>query len=249
MSTQSVGSTDALGDAKELIVTYEITPPGGVWASSDNGTYTVILGGAPIADLAGNTVVAGRIASFTVGIPYNSTQVNLSSAFNRTGIVADGTKFSGGGLDGHGYAYSSTLLGTSLTAGGATFVFGPAGSADVVSAAGQTISLPSGNDSDLELLATGVNGSQPNQTFTVTYTDGTTAKFTQSLSDWAAPQGYPGESTALKTSYRDTSSGSMQAGNFNIYEYAFALNPTKVVKSVTLPTDANLEVLAIDLLT
>ncbi len=60
--------------------------------------------------------------------------------------MADGTPFSGGGLDGYGYAFSSSLLGTSLTAGGAIFGFGPAGAADVVSAAGQTIALPTGND-------------------------------------------------------------------------------------------------------
>src|SRR5262249_39894342 len=38
-----------------------------------------------------------------------SQQVDLSAAFNRTGIVADGTPFSGGGLDGAGYALSANL--------------------------------------------------------------------------------------------------------------------------------------------
>jgi hypothetical protein len=182
----------------------------------------------------------------TTLVPVPTKQVNISSTFNRTGIVADGTKISGGGLDGGGNAYSSTLVGTSLTAGGATFVFGPAGAADVVSAAGQTIALPTGNASSLKLLATGVGGAQANQTFTVTYTDGTTAKFTQSISDWAIPQGYPGESTALSTIYRDTSSGTGQAGPVSIYEYTFALDTTKAIKSITLPVDANVEVLAID---
>ena len=177
-------------------------------------------------------------------IPAGTTQVNLASAFNRTGIVADGTTFSGGGLDGNGNAYSSTQLGTSLTTGGIIFNFGPAGAADVVSAAGQTITLPSGRDSTLKLLATGVNGSQLNQTFTVTYTDGTTATFTQSLSGWANPKSFTGESTALSTSYRDTSSGTKQTGQFNVYEYTFALNPNKGVRSITLPNDANVEVLA-----
>ena len=46
-----------------------------------------------------------------------------------------------------------------------------------------------------------------NQTFTVTYTDGTTAKFTQSISDWAAPQNFFGETTAATTAYRDRSNG------------------------------------------
>ena len=126
-------------------------------------------------------------------IPMVTTQVNLSSAFNRTGIVADGTSFAGGGLDADGNAFSASLLGTNLTADGTPFDFGPVGTDDVVSAEGQTIPLPAGNDAALELLATGVNGSHPNQTFTVTYTDGTTATFTQSISDWAFPQDYPGD--------------------------------------------------------
>ena len=36
----------------------------------------------------------------------------------------------------------------------------------------------------MNLLATAVNGNQANQTFIVTYTDGTTSSFTQSVSDW-----------------------------------------------------------------
>jgi hypothetical protein len=94
----------------------------------------------------------------------------------------------------------------------------------------------------------GVNGNQANQTFTVTYTDGTTATFTQSISDWFTPQGYAGETTALTTAYRDTSGGTEQAGPFNVYEYTLALDPTKAVSSVTLPEDGNVEVLAIDVL-
>ena len=53
---------------------------------------------------------------------------------------------------------------------------------------GTTIALPAGNDSTVNLLATAVNGNQVNQTFVVTYTDGTTTSFTQSLSDWYTPQ-------------------------------------------------------------
>ena len=174
--------------------------------------------------------------------------VNLSSAFNRTGIVVDGTKFRRGGLDGHGHDLSSNLLGASLTAGGATFDLGPADAADVVSAAGQTIDLPAGNDSALKLLATGVNRNQPRRTFTVTYTDGTRARFKQSISNWATPKRYAGELTALSTDYRDTSRGSKQAGRFRIFEYTFSLDPTKTVRDLILPKDANVEVLAATLI-
>ena len=180
-------------------------------------------------------------------IPVVPTQINLSSAFNRTGIVTDGSTFSGG-LDTYGDALSANLLGTSITVGGASFTFGPANTNNAISAAGQTIALPASSDSALKLLATAVNGAQVNQTFTVTYTDGTTAKFTQSISDWAAPQNFFGETTAATTAYRDRSNGSAQAGSFNVYEYTFTLNSSKTISSITLPTDANVEILAATLL-
>ena len=180
-------------------------------------------------------------------IPANTTQADLSSAFNRAGIVADGTPFGGVGLAG-GTAYSANLLGPTLTAGGATFDFGPVGANanNVVSAAGQTIALPTGPAASLSFLATGVFGNQTNQNFVVTYTDGTTATFTRSISDWYTPQGYAGESVALATAYRDLSNGGRDARTFDVYQYSLSLDPNKQVKSITLPNDANVEVLAID---
>ena len=121
-------------------------------------------------------------------VPGGSTQADLSSAFNRTGVVSDGASFTDGGLDNGGTAFSASQVGASLTAGGATFHLG----SQVVSAAGQVIPLPAVPSDTLKLLATGVNGSQPDQTFVVTYTDGSKATFTQSVSDWAFPMGYSG---------------------------------------------------------
>ena len=98
----------------------------------------------------------------------------------------------------------------------------------------------------LNLLATAVNGNQPNQTFIVTYTDGTTSSFTQSLSDWFTPQNYAGESKALTMAYRLAPSGATDNGTFYLYGYSFALNSAKTVKSLTLPNNRNVVVLAVD---
>ena len=68
------------------------------------------------------------------------------------------------------------------------------------------------------------------------------------FSDWANPQGFAGESTAVTTAYRDKSTGAKQAGTFRIYEYTLALDPTKLVKSLILLKNANVALLAIDLL-
>ena len=188
-----------------------------------------------------------ELVAATLVPPRSATSVSLSGAFNRTGIYADGSTFTGG-LDGGGAALSANLLGTSQTWLGTTFAIGPAGSSDVTSAAGQTIALPAGQNVALDLLATGVDGNQPNLTFTVNYSDGTTAVFTQSVSDWFTPQNYPGESKAVTMAYRDLSNGTPDNRTFFLYGYSFALNSAKTVRSLTLPNDADVELLAIDLL-
>ncbi|HEX4145463.1 MAG TPA: fibronectin type III domain-containing protein [Pirellulales bacterium] len=173
-----------------------------------------------------------------------TTEVDLTGQYNLTGITSDGAGFSVG-LDGQGNALSATELGTGTTWSGANFYFASAGANNVIQATGQTITLPAGLDSAVDLLATAVNGSQANQTFTVTYTDGTSTTITQSLSDWAAPQGYAGESVALTTGYRNTSKGGRDTSTFNVYGYSLATDGTKTIASITLPNDKNVEVLAI----
>jgi hypothetical protein len=175
------------------------------------------------------------------------TAVSLSGAFNRVGIVSDGSTF-GGGFDGDGFALSANLMGNSVNWNGQRFNLGTANSNNVVLAWGQTIALPQGNFSSLMFLADGVNGNQANLTFTVNYTDGTSQTFTQSFSDWYTPQNYAGESVAVSTSYRNVSNGTKQNGPFNVYGYKFSLNSSKTVQSITLPFDANLEILAMNLI-
>jgi alpha-mannosidase len=112
---------------------------------------------------------------------------------------------------------------------------------------GQTVTLPPGKYSTLKLLAAAVNGSQTGQVFVVKYSDGTTASFTQSLSDWCASPTYSGESGAVPMSYRDNSTGTIDTRPLYLYGYSFALNVTKIVTSITLPPNRNVVVMAITL--
>jgi len=165
-----------------------------------------------------------------------------ASVDNVVGIASTGSPTVDGGLDADGYAYSETLLGQSVTWGGSTFALGAAGTFDAAS--NTTIPLPATNDSTLNLLATAVNGSQRNQTFVVTYTDGTTSTFTQNLSDWYSPQTFAGESQALKMAYRISPRGLESIGPIYLYGYSFAINGSKTLKSITLPNNRNVVVLA-----
>ena len=174
----------------------------------------------------------------------------LAGYYNRAGIYTDGTTFTNpatGGIDGHGYAYSGTLLGGSQTWSNTMFNFGPVNATNVISATGQTISLPAGNDVLLRMLATAVNGNLASQSFVVTYTDTTTTTFVQSLSDWFNPQNYAGESKAIIMGHRTLSTGSTGSGPLYLYGYSFALNSAKTIQSIRLPSNGNVIVTAISL--
>jgi hypothetical protein len=136
----------------------------------------------------------------------------------------------------------TVLLSMTYVTAAAT-IFG--GMADAVSS--KTIPLPAGNYTTLHLLGSAVNGNQLNQRFVVTYTDGTTTAITQSLSDWwGPPQNYTGESQVLKMPYLVTSTGATMNQVVYVYGYRFAINSAKTVKSLTLPHNRNVVVLAID---
>jgi RHS repeat-associated protein len=180
------------------------------------------------------------------------SQVSLAGAFTpgRIGIATDGMPFSGVGLDGNGDAYSATFAPNgAVTWNTRSFTLGPANQADVVVAAGQTIALPAASAASLSLLATAVGGGmgQQNQTFTVTYSDGSMQTYTRSLSDWLAPQNYAGEAAVLTMPYYDTASGGRMNQTSNLYGYSFALNPLKQVQSLTLPNNNHVVLLAASL--
>jgi hypothetical protein len=182
--------------------------------------------------------------SAAAGSTGKGTPVDLSSFYNLYGIYTDGTSYTTGGLDGVGYSYSANLLGTSRVYSGILLDFGPANDPDAIGSAGQVVTLPAGKYSSLMLFATGVEGNQPSQTFTVTYTDGSTTNFTQSLSDWYTPQNYTGELEGVAMAYRNFENGTKDNRTFSLYEYRFPLHKTKSVRSLTLPNNSHVVVLS-----
>jgi hypothetical protein len=172
--------------------------------------------------------------------------VDLSSTYNVTGIYNDGSSFpDSAGLDGGGYAFSEQLLGFEQVGDGVVFKLGPPGAPDVVS--GKTIALPPGKFTSLKVLAAGVNGEQEMQTFRVSYDDGSSSSFSQSLSDWAMPSNFPGESVAFTLPYRIGSDGSKDSRSFYGYAYSFDLDSNKSVRSISLPSNDNVLVFAMTL--
>ena len=234
--------------------------PAGVTASfeptstvgSSTMTLTASAAAAPAATTATITGTSGNVShsvTSTVAVTAVSTgtvPVDLSSAYNVTGIYNDGATFApAASLDEDGFAFSKQLLGTEQVGEGVVFKLGPANAPDVVT--NKTVALPAGKFTSLRILAVGVNGDQELQNFTVTYADGTSSSFTQSVSDWAAPRSFQGESVAASMPYRLTADGSKDGGTFHAYAYSFALDGNKAARSLSLPASRDVLVLAVTL--
>lgn len=210
-------------------------------ASTQPSTATVTITGASenVSHSATTAVTVTPVATGTV-------PVDLSSAYNVTGIYNDGSTFApAASLDNDGYSFSEQALGIEQVGEGVIFKIGPANAPDVIT--GKTVGLPAGKFASLKVLATGVNGNQEMQTFTVTYADGTSSSFTQSLSDWAASRHFTGESTAVEMSYRLTADGSKDSRSFYAYAYTFSLDSNKEVRSVSVPSNRDVLVFAMTL--
>ncbi|WP_263356209.1 glycoside hydrolase family 38 N-terminal domain-containing protein [Acidicapsa ligni] len=172
--------------------------------------------------------------------------VDLSSAYNVTGIYDDGKKFeASASLDDGGYSLSRQALGSEAIGESVVFKLGPANAPDVVT--GKTITLPSGKFTSLKILATAVEENQRQQIFTVNYTDGTSSSFTRTLSDWASTGNVKGETAAADMPYRLIADGSKDGNPFYLHAYSLNLDTNKTVQSITLPSNRNVLVFGITL--
>jgi hypothetical protein len=173
------------------------------------------------------------------------TIVNLAGYDNVYGIATSGNAPRSGGFDGDGYAYNSSLLGSSLSYQGLVFPLGSANTLDAVVA--QNVYVTQGQYSQLFLLGAGVNGNQTNQYVVAYYTDGSWTAFTQNFSDWAFPQKYAGETEVAATANRIGANGTVYTTPVNVYGYTFNLAPGKTLKGVLLPYNRNVVFLGMGL--
>ena len=228
----------------------------------DEGFASVVLG---TTNLTGIDVVAltisnesnigaggGPLTFFFADQPKkgSTTSVALSSIATTGGISRDGQSFSGGGFDGFGNAYSWEALGSSKILRGTSvnFNLGLPGQPNFVVANGQTIQVPQGSSyTTLNLAGAASNGDQENQPLTLTFTDNSTAVWTQSFSDWTNPANYTNESTIATAVYSDTASGGRNQTTNHIYQYSYTIPSGKTLKSITLPTNSNVRLLDIQI--
>jgi alpha-mannosidase len=234
--------------------------PQGVSASFDSASAT----GASVMTLTASHSAASATSTITIsgasaGTTHSTTlplsitpvlkgtvPVDLSSAFNRTGIYKKGSKFEpSASLDGSGYALAAETLGPEKVGDGVIFKLGPANAPDAVTS--RMIQLPAGKYTSVRMLATAVEGNQTEQSFNVSYADGTSSSFNQSFSDWAGSARFLGESAAVEVPYRIDENGSVDGNSFRLWAYRLQLDPSKEARSITLPSNHNVLVFAITL--
>ena len=66
--------TGVVANSTTTSVQYQITAPGGLWDTADNGDYTVTLVADQVQDVWGNTAAPGELGSFRVEISAGSEE-------------------------------------------------------------------------------------------------------------------------------------------------------------------------------
>ena len=196
------------------------------------------------------------------GITTPPWQVGNNQGFDGNGNYYDAyalnnTTAPGGDVISRGYPPPKEIL---MSWAGSTFqvgqiptsnseVGGKKGPRNVAAFDGQTIYMPSGAYTNIQLIGAGANGTQPDQSITVNFTDGTTAPWTQTFSDWAATPA-PGSVTGEAVMNGGTQIN--QLGNTvnrtaNVYGYSYEIPSGRTVQSLTLPKNGNVGLLGISL--
>jgi len=113
------------------------------------------------------------------------------------------------------------------------------------------------------MIGAGANGNQTDQVITLTFTDGSTATWTQSFTDWRnnAPTDNPppsgtelastGEAVVAATNVinqvgNQAGSGSNPARAY-VYGYSYDIPAGKTLESITLPTNSDVGILGMAL--
>lgn len=217
---------------------------------------------ASLGDFLGVNQNDANVNGFNVNTP-----VNLSGQYNVNAIVSSGTRPTGGGLDNTGNAYSSSHLGPSVSWSGHTFTFGGANTLNGLTS--KVVTLPQGQYGSLKMLGSASYGTK-SVPVVINYTDGTSTTQNVSFTDWKGNTGTPISTAAKNMTHAVNSFGSLVDNKVTAITYTYILflpipvlttsnygwqlygvdvpvEKTRIVKSVTLPSNRNVVVLGMSL--
>ncbi|MEV4970499.1 endo-alpha-N-acetylgalactosaminidase family protein [Streptomyces scopuliridis] len=216
-------------------VTYQITP-------AENAKQGVVR---TVASYTWNGAKLRTSGEVDVPVVYPG----LAEAFDNVGTTDTATA-GRGGLDDKGRSFDrSALEAAGLTPGGKktvdnmefTWPNTRPGEKDNVSAKGQTIRTTA--KGVLGVLGTATAGAAGD--LVIRYTDGTTSTAQLGLPAWTSTNRGPyGARAVATTKVRNTPNGP-ESGDSTVFYNSVPLDPGKTVRSITLPTEANLHVFAL----
>jgi len=247
---------DNIADADSYIVSYG-TQPGKydkIMASSFNGPVTsdpLVAGNTYYFTVTPVNILGQGVASVEKSIKILTPtlkNVDMSSYYNLDGIASLTKNPTDGNFDGGGGNFDADVMPQTFNVQNFSFTLGSMkdGAKNVFKCDGSTITLPQEKTSDLYLLETATNGKQTGN-FTVNYVDGTSEVKAVSMSDWCSTSVSPPESFALKMDHRIYGGGSQSLG-VNLYLNEIRIDGTKLVKSITVPNNADMKIFSITLM-
>lgn len=175
---------------------------------------------------------------------------NLAAAYNNVGVT-DETATSAGNFDGDGNSFSAQKLadvglapGAAVSAVGASFTWpsAAAGTPGNVASAGQAVAL-SGQGARLAFLGSG-SSQGASGTTTVYYTDGTSTTGSFGFPNWSFQDATAHGATLVASSVgRNRPSGYGDAAYaYRVFANSVAIDPTKTVEFVILPSNGAVHV-------
>lgn len=232
-------SPDTVADGATVTAEFTVTPP-----AADAAESAGAVRARATYPLASGTAVT------TAAVPATLPLARLSDAYNNTMIArdahpAEGSFDSGNSYSAEALAAAGAAPGAQLTVDGMSFTLPDYGPGRQDNATGGAEIALSGRAREIGFLGASAGGITGQ--VAVHYTDGTTDTANLYLPNWVTDDPTAnGARIAVTTDHRVTPSGPANYGlNYRLYVNTVPANPDKELRSLTLPSQSSLHILAL----
>jgi hypothetical protein len=218
-------------------------------ATAAVGSYPVSVSvTAPGANTVTRTASIAVAKPLTCATPGDACPVDLAAerTVDGTATVAAPAE---GNFDGGGWSFDADLLPAAgpVTWGGITYQApDPTGTTpNFVPAKGQSLLLPTGDHTAVDLVATAYNG-PATASLSIGYTDGTSTDTTITVADWCGAA-TPGTTNVLAMPHRIKAGKGVDGPPVSLFALTLPIATGKQIRSITLPNDPRLHLYAVTL--
>jgi hypothetical protein len=232
-------------DSRRLPTQRTVPVPITMPANTPPGTYQIRVTAGDVTRIATIEVRTSASCATTVN---GQCAVDLARDRNHDG-AATVAQSGEGNFDGQGWSYDGALLPPAgqVDWGGVAYAApdGTGTANNFVETRGQAVLLPPGKYGTIRLVASSHNG-PVTAALTVRYADGTSAAVPFTAGDWAGSTP-AGSTVVLDMPHRIKAGVGVDGPPVRLFGQTLAVDPAKVIQSVTLPNDPRVEIYAITL--